>query len=110
MNTTEDNFGLSGRDLSTITDIFRKYDSVQKVLIFGSRSCGKYHAGSDIDLAIVEGNPTILELGRIQNDFEESTLPYFIDVLLLTSIKDETLKRNVSKGRLIYHSAMVESQ
>ena len=105
---TANKFGLSDRDLSTIQGVLQKHECVRKVLIFGSRTCSKYHAGSDIDLAIIEGSPTLLELARIQDDFEESTLPYFVDVLILSSIREDALKKSILKGRLIYDWTKLE--
>jgi predicted nucleotidyltransferase len=80
-------FGLSERDMNTIQNIFTKYPDVKEVFLFGSRAKGNYHSGSDIDLAIMNDglNPqTILSL---TSDFEESSLPYKVDLVDFHAIK-----------------------
>jgi len=80
-------FGLSERDMNTIHNIFKKYPDVKQVHIFGSRAKGNFHSGSDIDLAIINDglNPqTILSL---TSDFEESSLPYKVDLVDFNTIK-----------------------
>lgn len=80
MTNLSDNFGLSNRDIQSIRDIFKKYPDVLLVHIFGSRSKGNYKPGSDIDLAIMNKGVSFNTLLKLNNEFEESSLPYKVDL------------------------------
>lgn len=45
-------FGLSEDSMAIIHAIFRKYDALEKAVIYGSRAKGNYKQGSDIDLTL----------------------------------------------------------
>jgi predicted nucleotidyltransferase len=96
-------FGLTERDMKTIGDILRKYPDVRTVHIFGSRAKGNYKTGSDIDLAIInEGVPENV-IRNIQNDFEESSLPYRIDLIYLPELEDTGLKDHIKRIGLEFY-------
>lgn len=46
------NFGISDFSFNCICDTLKKYEDIERALIFGSRAKGNYKKGSDIDLAI----------------------------------------------------------
>ncbi len=57
------------------------------VFVFGSRANGRAHRGSDLDLAIDAGRPlTRAESGDLSYAFEESDLPYTVDVVDLRTV------------------------
>jgi len=72
-----------------------------KVWVFGSRATGRAYRGSDLDLAIDAGQPlpypTQSELGFA---FEDSDLPYTVDVLDMHSLPDDAFRRNIQKVML----------
>ncbi len=81
-----DSFGLSQRDIQTIHELFKLHAPVKRVFIFGSRATGRFKTGSDIDLAIMnEGVPEIT-LSELLSEFEESTLPYRVDLVDFTKL------------------------
>lgn len=81
---------------STIQEIDHIFDSVKKkrrifsIWIFGSRATGKYRPYSDIDF-LIEANPplTLTEKEKICEAFEESSLPYKIDLVLSEELLNE---------------------
>ncbi len=85
------NSGLTYRDLETIKNIFRKYPEIERVHLFGSRANGKYKPGSDIDLAIMDTNLSPEIINSVKNEFEESSLPYFVDLVGYASLKHKEL-------------------
>lgn len=96
--------GLTERDLGAIKDIFYKYEDIKSVRIFGSRSNGTYHTGSDIDLAIMNEIVDKRTLFRLKGEFEESSLPYFVDVVIFSDLSNPVLSRHIEeKGFEIYH-------
>lgn len=100
-------FGLSERDMNTITGIFQQFPEVQEVHIFGSRAMGNFKFGSDIDMAVV--NPVGPKIMRaMAGYFSDSSLPYFVDLVNLNNISNtefiDHIKRN---GKLIFRREQV---
>ncbi len=95
--------GLSERDLNTIFSILKKYDEVTTVYIFGSRAKGNYKPGSDIDLAIMNEPVADKTLLQIKNDFEESSLPYQVDLVYFKAITNPEFIAHIERvGKVFY--------
>ena len=67
--------------MHTIQSIFQSFPEVKTVHLFGSRAKGNYRLGSDVDLAIMNRGLGSRTLARLKSRFEESTLPYKIDLV-----------------------------
>jgi predicted nucleotidyltransferase len=96
-------FGLNYRDIKTIHGIFNQYPGVLLVHIFGSRAKGISKPGSDIDLAIMNKEINSNTLLKLKNDFEESSLPYKVDLVdfnLLTN--QDFIDHIVRVGTIFY--------
>jgi predicted nucleotidyltransferase len=97
--------GLTTRDRSTIDRIFRGYPGIREVRIFGSRAKGLSHPGSDLDFAIMNEGFCFDELLHIRSDFEESDLPYTVDIVYYPTLKHEALKNHINRvGTVVYRS------
>lgn len=61
-----------------------------KVFIFGSRARGDFKRYSDIDL-LIEVNPSLnrAQIRQLKDLFEESDLPYKVDLVLEEELLDE---------------------
>jgi predicted nucleotidyltransferase len=103
MNTQPNAYGLMERDMQTLTGIFQKYPEVSSVYLFGSRAKSTHKQGSDIDLAVVGKGGTDKVLRAIKADFEESSLPYNVDVASLATVEHQELKEHIGRvGVAIY--------
>ncbi|MDA8137091.1 MAG: nucleotidyltransferase domain-containing protein [Desulfobacteraceae bacterium] len=104
MNVTSRNiFGLYERDVQTLGDIFNKYPEVICVYIIGSRAKGNFKPGSDIDLVIMNEGATDSVIQKIKTDIEESTLPYFVDLINYPALQHADLKDHIDRvGQLFY--------
>lgn len=98
-------YGLASRDIKTIQDILNKYSDVETVYIFGSRATGSFKHGSDIDLAVINGGVDNKTIGRIKGDFEESSLPYRVDIVLYPAITHENLKDHIDRVGVLFYKA-----
>lgn len=85
--------------LSAIFKILSNYKELQnaRLFLFGSRAAGKGKNFSDIDLGIQADKPlSPSTLVRIEEEFEESDIPYTVDVvdfsLVDRKFKDIALK------------------
>lgn len=76
--------------LKIVKKILRKHlPNDAKIWVFGSRVTGNAKKYSDLDLAIDLGKPISLDLMAILvSDFEESILPYKVDIIDWTQISD----------------------
>jgi uncharacterized protein len=89
-------FAVEVRHLELIKKIFKQIVPDAILYVFGSRAknCAKPY--SDLDLAIdLNGQKIDLStLAKLKSAFEETTIPYKIDVVDLNSISDE-FKNNI---------------
>ena len=85
-------FGLEDRYLKFIKDSLVLFfpSSDTKFYIFGSRSSGKHHQYSDVDIAIddhgLKIDPALIV--KVSSYFENSTFPYEVDIIDLNNISD----------------------
>ena len=96
------NSGLSQIALRQLTNVFGKFSSLDKVILFGSRAKGVQERGSDIDIAVKGLNDRdVIRLSMCLN--EETELPYFFDVVDLDSVVSPDLISHIQRvGRVIY--------
>lgn len=94
-------FGLSKEHFYIIIKILSKYSQdIEEVKIFGSRARGNYKKTSDIDLALKFREDKITDL---MMEFEESALPYKVDLIDYLANNNETLKNYIDKeGKVIF--------
>ena len=97
-------YGLSDRTLDTLNTIFRKYPGIKQAVLYGSRAKGNYRRGSDIDLALKTGDDfTFTDLLHIAGDFDDSDMPYFVDVSIYDGLSNPELKAHIDRvGKLLY--------
>ena len=96
-NKIKNKYGLSDREISTIQEILRKYPEVETVHIFGSRVTGSFKHGSDIDLAVINQGVNNKIISKIRSDFEESSLPYRVDIVIYNDLTHENLKDHIDR-------------
>lgn len=90
----KNSFGFSKKEYKSIQNILRKAPTSTETIIFGSRARGNFKKGSDVDLALKGTNiPDIIPF--LKNEFEESTLPYFFDLIDYENISNEILKKEI---------------
>ncbi len=96
-------FGLYPNSYKQILSIFQKHENIEKVIIYGSRAKGNYREGSDIDLTIL-GNLNYDELIQLKLEFEESNIPYLIDISIFNDLQSESLKEHINRvGKIFYN-------
>ena len=97
-------YGLSDRTLATLDSIFRKYPYIKQAILYGSRAKGSYRNGSDIDLSLkTDDTFNHKDLLHIGGDFEDSDLPYFVDVSIYSMLKNPDLKAHIDRvGKVLY--------
>ena len=98
--------GLPERTQATLDTIFRKYPGIQKAILYGSRAKGQFRKGSDIDLCLVADDSfTRADLLRIAADFDDSDIPYCVDVSVYGKLSNMELKAHIDRvGKVLYSS------
>ena len=97
-------YGLSDRTINTLDSIFRKYPGIRQAVLYGSRAKGEYRNGSNIDLSLkTDGSFTHKDLLDITGDFDDSDIPYFVDVLIYEKLSNPSLKAHIDRvGKVLY--------
>jgi predicted nucleotidyltransferase len=97
-------YGLSDNTLTTLNAIFQKYPDINQAVLYGSRAKGNYKRGSDIDLSLKTGSGFVFtDLLRIANDFDDSDIPYFVDVSIYDRLSNPDLKAHIDRvGKVLY--------
>ena len=81
---------VSPGQLSTIKQILAQYLSGCEVRAFGSRVNGSADSHSDIDLAVIAPGKMKLTTKTLLNEaFEESDLPFRVDIIDYNAVSDE---------------------
>ena len=80
---------LSPTQLDTVRRILARQVPGREVRAFGSRVTGRAWRYSDLDLVIMGAEPLpALALARLRADFEDSDLPFRVDVLEVRDLPD----------------------
>ena len=97
-------YGLPGRTLDTLNAIFRKYPGIRQAILYGSRAKGNFRNGSDIDISLkTETDFDFTNLLRIANDFDDSDIPYFVDISIYDKLSNPDLKAHIDRvGKQLY--------
>ena len=95
--------GLTPKEQKILQNVFKKFDDIKEVILFGSRALGTHKTASDIDLAI-KGKVDINTLSKLKYTLEEDTnLPYFFDVVIYDNLENQELKKHIDGfGKIVY--------
>ena len=97
-------FGISEKSMDIIFSIYEKYPQIERVIVYGSRAMGNFREGSDIDMTIIaDGVFSYDDLLHVADDFDNSMLPYLVDVSDFSQLKSESLKDHIRRrGKVLY--------
>jgi uncharacterized protein len=82
--------------LTVLREVLGRHPSVRAAILFGSRAKGCARPGSDIDLAL-EGEIPIDELARIAADLDARDLPWEVDLVRLSAVRDPDVREHVAR-------------
>jgi predicted nucleotidyltransferase len=97
-------FGLPDHTLKAIRTILVKYSNIQSAILYGSRAKGNYKTGSDIDITLqVDDTFCYTDLLQVIGDFDDSDIPYMVDVSDYRKLQDENLRDHIMRvGKFLY--------
>jgi predicted nucleotidyltransferase len=96
-------FGIDDKNLHLIRSIFKDFNGINKVLVYGSRAKGNYSERSDIDLVIVDTNIDRKTIVEILLAINNSDFPYTVDLQKMEAIKNPQLQEHIQRvGKEFY--------
>lgn len=103
------NINIRQKDYKIVQDILNEYlPPKAEVYLFGSRVKGTARRGSDLDIAIEAGRQlTFKELTDLDIAFNESDLPYKVDILDYNACK-EPFKSLIRKDFMLFSEIKID--
>ena len=90
-----DPFGLTADHRDLLRDILATSgDRIDRVAVFGSRATGRYRPNSDLDL-VLYGSADAAVCDRLWTLFQESPLPFSVDVVSYAAIDSPPLRAHI---------------
>lgn len=90
-------FGLSAGQRDMLREILDNAgDGIELVAVFGSRATGRQRPNSDLDL-VLYGNIDEAACARLQTLFQDSSLPFSVDIKHYASIDCPPLREHIDQ-------------
>ncbi len=96
-------YGLAENEILQLQRVFAKYEQIEKVLVFGSRSKGTYRTESDLDITMLGTNLSVSLLDKIVSDIAELNLPYETDLSIFETIDNPLLQASILQRNCILY-------
>ena len=75
--------------LNAVLDILARHVPAREIRVMGSRLTGQAKPFSDLDLVVMGDDPLdLLALGHLRDAFDESNLPFAVDIIEWASSSD----------------------
>lgn len=99
-------FGLSEKTMQLMHNVFKNYEEIDAVIIYGSRAKGTFHIGSDIDITLSAPTMNLERLLQLENELDDLYLPYKMDISLFHKLKDPSLIEHINRvGKILYSNS-----
>lgn len=98
-----EDFGLSGKTLNGLRNLFAQFSEIEQVLIYGSRAKGNYREGSDIDLTFKGEQLTPALLTKIALKIDDLNTPYLFDLSLFDQLNSEALIEQINQTSKVFY-------
>lgn len=96
-------WGLSEKSINKIHSILKKYPSVEKVLLYGSRAMGTFREGSDIDLTLLGKDLDSTISAKIHSDLDDSDLPYKFDISIFDKLSNPSFVDHIKRVGVTFY-------
>jgi len=94
----EEQTGLPEETLQKIRHELNQFSEIEKACVFGSRAKGNFKSGSDIDIALFGGGISYKILKEVTYQLnEETTIPYFFDLVHYENINNNALITHINE-------------
>ena len=108
-------YGMPDEALELLCSLFARQKEIERVILYGSRAKGTHKPFSDVDITLLGIGLSRSHLNRLMADIDESSLPYFFDISILSKITNPDLIEQIEKtGVVLYrredNSLVAESE
>lgn len=101
-------FGLYPKSEAEILKIINDCESIEEVIIYGSRAKGNFREGSDIDLTI-KGSISKEDFSKLWHNLDDSYIPYKFDISIYENLQSESLKEHIDRVGQIFYKKNTEN-
>jgi predicted nucleotidyltransferase len=97
-------YGLPDNAVQQILTVLKKYEQVDRAILYGSRAKGNYKNGSDIDLTLCGNEKLTLNIVyRILEDIDDLFLPYKIDLSIYRELQDPNIIEHIQRVGILFY-------
>lgn len=89
--------GLSDAEIAQIQTVLATITNLERAVIFGSRTTGKYKPNSDVDIALYGDTLTFACLFEMEEALHEMGFKHELDILLFSAIQDPRFKAAIER-------------
>jgi len=97
------NWGLTDAAVAEIRSVLAHHPEVERATLYGSRAKGTFKPSSDIDLTLIGSEVTLEILGHVQSELEGGSLPYQIDLSILSQITHPELLDHIHRVGVAFY-------
>ena len=96
-------FGLKENEIKALRAVFASIPEVEEAVVYGSRARMTNRISSDIDITLKGKDLTYTQLALADDMIDSLFLPYFVDLSLFSSLKNQALLDNIeADGKLLF--------
>lgn len=103
-------FGLKPSSIEQIKQIFSRYPTIKKAILYGSRAKGNYKQGSDIDLTLIGENIDHHQLWQIETEIDDLFLPHIVDLSIFKDIDNPFLIEHINRIGVTFYEKNKEKK
>jgi len=90
--------GLPFAETSRLLGVIQANQTVERVLLYGSRAMGRHRSGSDIDLCLEAPTMDLRQLLLLAAELDDLLLPWSIDLQIRHRIDHKGLESHISRA------------
>ena len=90
-------YGLENAVIESIVSVLSSNPKITKLVLFGSRAKGTFHAGSDVDLALIGSALNLEDILTASIEIEKLNQPYKFDFVIYERIKEPALVEHINR-------------
>lgn len=94
-------YGLENDVIESIISTLCQNQKITKVILFGSRAKDTFHAGSDVDLALIGLGINLDDILNVMIEIEKLNLPYKFDLIIYERIKESELIEHINRVGIV---------
>ncbi|MDN5302176.1 MAG: uncharacterized protein PWQ60_1690 [Thermoanaerobacteraceae bacterium] len=96
-----------GEILEKLDKIFKKYTSIEKVLLFGSRARGDFSRVSDVDVAVFSENISDRDFNLLVDEINQIDTALSFDIVHYNKLAKESLRNRILRDGVVLYERKV---